>query len=209
MKIVCISDTHGKHRSMNPLPDGDILIHAGDFSNDGSPEGVKEIIDFNNWLGEQKQFKWKIVIAGNHDIYFQTNPRAARALLDNAIYLQDSAVILEGLKIYGSPWTPRFFDWAFMGEPETLRAIWAEIPEDVDILITHGPARGVCDRMKTDWDSLGCRELSLRIGRLTGDLKLHVHGHIHGGYGRSARTVNAAICNEALRPINLPIVVDL
>lgn len=196
---------------MEPLPPGDVLVHAGDFSNDGSPDGVKEIIDFNAWLGEQ-DFEHKIIIAGNHDIFFQVNPRAARALIDNGTYLQDGGTTVGRIKFYGSPFTPRFFDWAFMLDrrSEELRAKWDLIPDDTEVLITHGPPNGVRDMLPTrkGEEYLGCEELSKRTPDLV-NLRLHVFGHIHAGYGRCFNSVNAAVCNEAMRPINPPIVVDI
>jgi hypothetical protein len=87
------------------VPDGDILIHAGDFMTYGN--APREIIDFNAWLGRQPHPN-KIVIAGNHDRLFESHPNPARALVTNGIYLEDSGVELEGLKFWGSPVQPPF-----------------------------------------------------------------------------------------------------
>ncbi len=108
-RIVAISDTHSRHNQFVDLPEGDILIHAGDATVQGK---FDEVVEFNRWLGTLP-YKHKIFVAGNHDFLFEKSPEMARALMSNAYYLQDSFVVLEGLKIYGSPWQPRFHDWAF------------------------------------------------------------------------------------------------
>lgn len=210
-KCVLISDTHERHREIGPLPEGDILIHAGDISNNDDPHGVKALGDFHDWLVEQP-FKRKICIAGNHDWIFERRNAEGRALLhdpDNGIiYLQNEAYEFEGLKFYGCPQTPRFMDWAFnvdRGRP--IQNFWDQIPEDTNVLITHGPPYGIRDSLPNGVN-LGCMALSIAVGRLP-NLKLHVFGHIHAGYGRSFNSVNAAICNEAYRPKNPPIVVDI
>src|SRR5690554_4798574 len=125
MKIVCISDTHNCNGEFD-VPDGDLLIHAGDFTNNGS---IVEVAAFMRWFGELPH-RHKVLIAGNHDRLFEREPSLARSMVpDGTIYLQDSSAEIEGLKIYGSPWQPRFFDWAFnlMRGPE-LAAKWAKIP---------------------------------------------------------------------------------
>jgi predicted phosphohydrolase len=109
IRIVCISDTHGQHTILS-VPDGDILIHAGDFMAFG--DTPKEIVNFNHWLGKQPH-RHKVVIAGNHDLMFDGHQGTARALLDNAIYLENSSAELMGLKYWGSPVQPEFNTWAF------------------------------------------------------------------------------------------------
>lgn len=207
-KIVCISDTHALHKNIKDIPDGDILIHAGDLTNKGE---LKDVESFNSWL-KKLPHKHKIVIAGNHDFCFEQKNIAARELLTDATYLQDSFIILENLKIYGSPWQPWFYDWAFnlrRGEP--LKAVWQQIPEDTDILITHGPPYGILD--KTDnGDLVGCEELIKRIEKLR-KLKLHVFGHIHEAYGQhkinNVSFVNASTCTLQYNPTNDAIVVEI
>lgn len=109
VRIICISDTHGQHTGLR-LPDGDILIHAGDFMTYGN--APREIMDFNAWLGRQPH-PHKIVIAGNHDRLFESHPIPARALITNAVYLEDSGVEPKGLTFWGSPVQPPFNNWAF------------------------------------------------------------------------------------------------
>jgi predicted phosphodiesterase len=111
MRLIVISDTHGLHNRIDGLPDGDVLIHAGDFMNSGYD--VQDILSFNRWLGEQP-FKHRVVCGGNHDRYFEANSPQARALLTNAIYLENSGVTIENVAFWGSPYTPEFLNWAFM-----------------------------------------------------------------------------------------------
>jgi predicted phosphodiesterase len=221
MRIVFISDTHGLHGRMSaPIPDGDILIHAGDGTNVGR---MNEIAATGVWL-RSLPHKHKIFIAGNHDWMFEKNRAMAVQLLNQGltgdtlnskiVYLEDSAVEIEGLKIYGSPWQPRFLDWAFnLDRGETIKQKWDLIPEGLDILITHGPPMGILDQVSPvlGTDHLGCEELIKAVERAKP--KVHVFGHIHGGYGKvqypNTLFVNAAICDEAYKPWREPVVIDL
>ena len=206
-KLVLISDTHGKHRCFD-VPDGDILVFAGDIMTSGYDSS--EIRDFNVWLGELPH-KHKIVIAGNHDRLFEKH-RSTRNLITNAIYLEDSGVELKGLKFWGSPVQPEFCDWAFNRKRgDEIRKHWDLIPKGTDVLITHGPPAGFRDWAKAGRESLGCQDLR----RAVSDIKpqVHVFGHIHGGYGAdhdgTTYFVNASLLDEAYRPTNKPITVEL
>jgi Icc-related predicted phosphoesterase len=210
MKIVCISDTHTKHRQLT-LPKGDVLVHAGDITYNGDEESIS---GFNTWLGEQ-DFKYKVIIAGNHDWLFEREPAKARSLITNAIYLQDSGVEIEGLKFWGSPIQPWFLDWAFnRRRGNDIEAHWKLIPDDTDVLITHGPPMSILDKVGTDdhYHWLGCwdlhRHVTVRIKP-----KLHVFGHIHSGYGKEVRDgtifVNASQVDEMYTLENEPIVVEV
>lgn len=217
MKVVCLSDTHGEHRKVG-VPEGAILIHAGDFMTNG--DNYREVEDFNDWLGTLPHLH-KIVIAGNHDRLFEARPDA-RKLLTNATYLEDESVNVRGLTIYGSPWQPEFCNWAFnlpRGEP--LAEKWKLIPDCTDILVTHGPPWGYQDYLPVrrphgqiagmDRQHLGCEELLKRVQEVKP--LLHVFGHIHyaAGYTQDAHTtyVNAAICDERYRAKQKPTVIDL
>jgi Icc-related predicted phosphoesterase len=206
-KIVLLSDTHNSHEQIT-VPDGDILIHAGDATNRGQ---IDEIVDFNRWFS-QLPHKYKIFVAGNHDWLFEKRPKYSQSLLaSSVIYLQDSSVEIEGLKIYGSPWQPAFFDWAFnLKRGKQLAKKWALIPNDIDVLITHGPPFGILDETPRG-DFAGCEELRKRVETVRP--RLHVFGHIHSGYGAAekfcVRFVNASNCDEDYLPTNAPIVVDL
>lgn len=219
MKIVFISDTHNQHDQVK-VPDGDILIHAGDATMLGR---MNEIAAFGVWF-RSLPHKHKIFVAGNHDWMFAKNQMMARQLLNNGliggvrtpeiIYLEDSGTTVEGLKIYGSPWQPTFFDWAFnLDRGEAIRHKWDLIPEGLDILITHGPPINIHDQIAAHLGSehLGCEELLAAVERVKP--KMHVFGHIHGGYGQTkyenTHFINAANCNEQYKPVNEAIVVEL
>jgi len=209
-KIVCLSDTHNCHEQIS-VPDGDILIHAGDATIQGT---IDEVISFNEWFANLPH-PHKIFVAGNHDWLFETNNRYARSLLDPSIhYLQDSSVEIEELKIYGSPWQPRFFDWAFnLMRGAELAEKWKLIPVDTDVLITHGPPFGILDAVPRQYfiENTGCEELIKRVETIKP--KLHIFGHIHCGYGTAekfdVKFVNASNCDESYEPTNVPIVIDL
>ena len=191
MKIICISDTHERHGNLT-VPDGDMLIHAGDITSTGDKE---DLIKFNNWLGNLPH-KYKIVIAGNHDFYCEAHPEETRQILSNAIYLNDGGVLIEGFNIWGSPISPTFHHWAFMkNRGEEIRKHWEMIPENTNILITHCPPSGILD--KTDSGKKeGCKDL-LEIVQEKIKPRLHVFGHIHEAYGQmqiaDTQYVNASV----------------
>jgi predicted phosphodiesterase len=210
MRIVCISDTHLVHRDGEfPIPDGDLLIHAGDATHHGTQEEIRE---FNAWFAALPHAN-KIFVAGNHDWGFQLHPEQSRAkLAPSIIYLQDSETTIDGLRIFGSPWQPQFGLWAFnleRGSP--LRERWQRIPTGVDILITHGPPYGIQDRTLSG-RHVGCRDLHAEI---TTRIKprLHVFGHIHEDAGRHEQDgitfVNACNVDLTYRLVHGPYVVDL
>lgn len=206
MLAVCISDTHLRHNIS--IPDGDILIHSGDATISGD---YSEIRQFADWFRGQPH-KYKIFVAGNHDWLFQRDPRLARKLLGKEIiYLQDSSIEIEDIKFYGSPWQPTFCGWAFNLDRKEIAEKWALIHGDTDVLITHGPPKGILDRINKQGPELGCPELAKRLSEISPIL--HVFGHIHSGYGVSihnkTKFVNASICDEAYRPTNSPITIEL
>lgn len=199
MIIDCISDLHGCKPA---LQGGDLLIVAGDLTARDTPF---EYFKFFNWIANTP-YKKIIVIAGNHDGLAQSEDLLSIGKNDFE-YLQDSGTEYEGLKIWGSPWTPEFCNWHFMKEKgEPMKAVWDLIPLDTDILITHGPPFGVLD--KNTRNRCGCVQLIDRIPLLN-NLKLHVFGHIHEGYGqeniRGTTFVNASIMNGNYKPVNKPI----
>jgi Icc-related predicted phosphoesterase len=193
MKIICISDTHNLHKELK-IPDGDVLIHAGDMSCVG---GIDEIKEFNEWLGRLPH-QYKILIAGNHDLYLESTHSLANSLITNAIYLNDSGIEIEGLKIWGSPISPNYQDWAFNRERgEEIRKHWEMIPQDTDILITHCPPFGILD-FNDKGKHEGCQDL-LEIVQQKIKPRLHVFGHLHDAHGldKIGETifVNASIVN--------------
>ena len=205
MRIVCISDTHGLHARIK-IPSGDILIHAGDISGRGK---LEEVSAFNSWLGTLPH-PHKIVIAGNHDFCFERAPEIAEPLITNARYLRDRLTEVQGLKIYGSPWQPWFWDWAFnLQRGPEIRAKWDLIPDHTDILVTHGPPAGFGGTTRSGED-VGCVDLADRVSRIKP--RLHVFGHIHEAYGKYADAhttyYNASICNYNYQPIHPPWIYD-
>jgi predicted phosphohydrolase len=175
-KLVCVSDTHSYH-ARTVVPDGDILVHAGDITRHGSLEDVES---FDAWLGALPH-RHKVVICGNHDFCFQEQPAKARAFITNAIYLEDSGCEVAGLTFWGSPWQPWFGGWAFnLPRGEDLAKVWAKIPARMDVLITHGPPEGILDTTNRG-DVVGCRDLMDRVRVVKP--RLHVFGHIHEAAG--------------------------
>jgi Icc-related predicted phosphoesterase len=204
--LVLLADTHGFHRRIR-IPDGDILVVAGDFCMYGD---FKELDEFNAFLGKLPH-KHKVVVAGNHDICMERSPEYARSRLTNAVYLQDQAVTLMGLSLYGSPWQPQFMDWAFnLPQGEALKRKWDLIPPNTDVLITHGPPYGFGDTTEAG-EHAGDQELAKAIKRIKP--KINVFGHIHEGYGsfRLGETtlINASVCDGMYQPVNPPILVSI
>jgi len=206
MRIVCISDTHSAHAQFE-IPSGDILLHAGDFSKRGKES---EIIAFNEWLGTLPH-KHKVVIAGNHDFCMEEFPEKARAWISNAHYLNDEEITIEGLRIWGSPVTPWFYDWAFnRHRGDVIKKHWDLIPEGIDILLTHGPPFGMLDQT-TEGKTVGCKDLMEVIERV--QPRLHIFGHIHESHGRvenAATTfVNASLMNVQYYPTQTAWVIEM
>ncbi|MCU0866457.1 MAG: metallophosphoesterase, partial [Planctomycetes bacterium] len=135
----------------------------------------------------------------------------ARSWLRAATYLEDSEVTVDGVRIWGSPWQPWFYDWAFnLERGPAIAAKWDRIPAGIDVLVTHGPPAGILDRTDQG-DAVGCADLLAAVRRVRP--KLHVFGHIHEAYGTleqdGVRFVNASNCSVRYRPVQPPIVVDL
>jgi hypothetical protein len=286
MRVVCISDTHGRHDALQ-VPDGDLLLHAGDCSKLGTREQIEA---FDRWLGTLPH-RHKVVIAGNHDFGFEQEP-GARAWITHATYLQDEPLVIDlepngpedsarnlasvgavevvrtaarfagrsgagggthepngpedsarnlaapapgdssdrtrfagrsgagggkhSLRLWGSPWQPRFFDWAFnLDRGEPLRRVWEKIPPQTDILLTHGPPYGILDATFRG-QLVGCEELLEAVARVRP--RLHVFGHIHEAHGvkehrwddgRTTVFVNASSCALSHWPAHPPVVIDL
>lgn len=212
-KIVFISDTHNKHKHLtskgmgNILGSGDILVHAGDCTSLGYKHEIEQFLE---WFSNT-DFKYKIFIAGNHDFGFEQQTDIAQVYKDlGVIYLFDNEVTIDGIKFYGSPWQPEFHNWAFnLSRGEELAEKWEQIPNDVDILITHGPAYGILDYAPIG-GHVGCEELYRKIVEVKP--KIHVCGHIHDGYGQKTmggiEFLNAAVLNDRYEHAHKPIVVE-
>jgi Icc-related predicted phosphoesterase len=232
-RIVCISDTHGKHRDISYLPEGDILVHAGDFTKYGETSAIEDLSRYFELQRSLRNYQEIVCIAGNHDIsfhpeyfentwsrrYISCEPSQARDALQNCRYLEDSAARLplennsqQPVVVYGSPWTPAFFQWAFnLQRGEALRQVWSKIPTSTDILVTHGPPQGRGD-ITLHSGHFGCTDLLQEIQHRVKP-RLHIYGHIHEGYGTSfdghTLFVNASSLDLAHQANNPPIVIDL
>ena len=143
MRLVCLSDTHGLHDGL-VLPEGDILVHAGDVCNHGS---LVEAVRFLGWFESVGDYQHRVLIAGNHDRIFEDDALIRGLIPENIHYLNDSGVTIDGLNFWGTPVTPFFCNWAFNRFEQEIGRHWAMIPEEVDVLVTHGPPHGILDRI--------------------------------------------------------------
>jgi Icc-related predicted phosphoesterase len=200
LQIDLISDTHCQEKDMK-MPGGDILIHAGDVSYRGT---IKEILPFLEWF-EAQNYKYKILVPGNHDWGFENAFGVYREECErrNIILLNDTGIELEGIKIWGSPVQPEFCDWAFNRERgHEIRRHWNLIPDDTELLITHGPPHGILDKT-FHGEQVGCQDLWHKI--LKTKVKLHVFGHIHEGHGyqyfEERLFVNASVVDRRYKMI--------
>lgn len=215
LKIVAISDTHGKWNKL-VIPSCDILLSCGDFSFNGETHMID---DFHKWLDNQDA-RYIISVMGNHEVGVEENFDVAKKLAQlrcpNVHFIDEGLVEIEGIKIWGSAITPWFCDWAWNRWPGEIGKHWDKIPEDTDILITHGPPYGVLDTVlyadgtpKTG-QHLGCPQLMNRIKVVKPDL--HFFGHIHSGFGEAhidgTSFYNASICDELYHPSNPITVVE-
>lgn len=229
MKLVVTSDTHTKHKKLT-IPECDVLVHCGDFTWDGK---FWEVQRFCWWLQKQPATH-KIVIAGNHELTFdhnciRYNPKA-RAILsrhidDSIHYLEDSSITIDGIKFYGTPWTPWFCDWAFNGITDanlafyrgvSLTERYSQIPEDVQVLICHGPPYDILDKtLCRDQDN---RRGSVEMRKLTSEkltqLQLYLCGHIHEARGMKITDggvtfINASTLDRSYEIVRPPVVIHL
>ena len=212
MKICLISDTHGKHKKLN-LPDADMIIHCGDSTTRGLDHEVR---NFMKWYSELEQYKYKIIIAGNHDWLFERNISLAKTYIpDNIYYLEDSEVVIDGIKFYGSPVQKPFLNWAFNRPEAMLANHWIAIPEDTDVLITHSPPYGIGDYVSNRFSietHQGSPSLYMEVVKRIRP-KIHCFGHIHEGYGvkeiDDIKFINASNMDADYQLINDPIIVEL
>ncbi len=208
MKFIAISDTHCRHRSLK-LPKGDVLLHAGDIT---YRSDKKEVEDFLDWFGKLP-YKHKVFIAGNHDFFFEKEKEAIikKLLPANVHYLKEQEIVIEGVKIWGSPYTPWFYRWAFNKKRgQALATHWAKIPAGVDILLTHGPVYGILDTVLNEQHA-GDKDLLKKVMEIKP--KVHVCGHIHEAYGVTRRFgvkfINACVLNESYELAHEPVSFEL
>ncbi len=185
-RFVAMADTHGAHHRLT-VPDGDVLVHAGDLTASGTLPQLEAVA---RWL-RSLPHRHKLVIAGNHDFAVQQKPAEARALFHGLTYLEDAEVTVEGVRVWGSPWQPWFYDWAFnLQRGPEIDAKWQLIPKGIDLLVTHGPPKDLGDRC---WDGrrVGCEDLLRHLDRV--QPKVHVFGHIHEDRGEWLRGTTRVI----------------
>jgi Icc-related predicted phosphoesterase len=210
INITCISDTHTKHRELKIEP-CDILLYAGDAMSCGYKR--EELTDFLSWF-EAQPARYKVMIAGNHDRYVENFPQDFKEMMHSfdVIYLEDSYINIEGFKVYGTPHSKIFYNWAFNRNEDQLEDLFDKIPVDTDILLSHAPPYGMLDELERG-ERVGEVTLKNKMKELT-NLKLHVYGHIHTSFGLRKPTnkhisVNAAQVDETYELTNFPIVVNI
>jgi predicted phosphodiesterase len=188
MKLLHISDTHGFHEMfpMERFNDIDVVVHSGDCSNYRDPyRNEPEVRAFLAWYRDVP-VKHKIYVAGNHDTSIERRMITKKDFEDaGIIYLENEEVVIDGIKFWGSPHTPQFGDWAFMKSRQTINRVWDTIPKDTDVLIVHGPPKGVRDLSFDRHNNLeycGCGALAKKCFRMRDQLKLVLFGHIHDMY---------------------------
>lgn len=179
MKIWIISDTHGFHNKLI-IPQCDIVIHCGDFTNKHNPfENELEARNFLEWY-KVLPIKNKVLVCGNHDgSCFKGLVK--REEYPELIWLEHETANVEGLNIFGSPYTPRFGDWYYTYKRNVAKVYWDHIPDDTDILVTHGPPKGILDLtedLNGNLTRIGCKSLLNRVKELP-NIFLHVFGHCH------------------------------
>jgi Icc-related predicted phosphoesterase len=221
MRIVALSDTHTLQAQV-PMPEGefDVLIHAGDMGNLGK---VTEYETIGNWFRSVKhQYKYQIIVPGNHDWGFMNHPEfIMNSYFDpDVILLIDKGVEIDGVKFYGCPWMPQFYDWAFMRREDELIPYYNAIPDDTEVLITHCPPHSILDKATRryrlseahHYDRCGSTTLYERVKQLP-KLKHHIFGHIHYGYGTEkigdVTFHNVASLNENYYYQNPPQIIEL
>jgi Icc-related predicted phosphoesterase len=191
MDLVIFGDTHELHEEVE-VPAGDLLIFTGDFTM--FSKHLSAIESFNEWLGDLPH-RWKLVVPGNHEFFLEADPDRRR-LISNAAVLMDEAIEIDGLKIYGSPMTPLYGAAFGKASPADRVRHWERIPNDVNVLITHGPPYGILDRSPGQLERAGDPELMARVKELS-SLRLHCFGHVHGAHGGIERDgvlfLNAAL----------------
>lgn len=202
-----MSDVHDKKIRFS-IPSGDVLVVAGDICNRGN---LEELERFDRFLSDLPH-RYKIVVAGNHDWPFARLPaEKAVSLLKNAVYLQDSSIVINGVKFWGAPWQRRYFDGAFdLAQRQELAEKWGRIPGDTDVLITHTPPYGILDKTRHGKNA-GCRDLKIALQHIRP--KIHIFGHIHESAGQHQESgcvfVNASITRSYSGEVYAPTVINV
>lgn len=218
LTICAISDTHGKHLLLDLTSyKADVLVYAGDWTA-GHDIAFSETSEFLSWLEEQP-FAHKILIAGNHEVTIERYHTHFEEMLQDypsITYLNNSSTTINGINFFGSPYSNNFYNWAFMEEEPALKKIWAKIPKDTNVLITHGPAYGQMDKVKHPNGrdpNVGSKSLTKIKKSLVGTLKLHISGHIHEASGVEVQdsiiNICASVLDEKYKLVNKPKLVTI
>jgi Icc-related predicted phosphoesterase len=245
MKVVHISDTHGMHHQFS-IPECDLLIHSGDIGE--TRLNPNQLTEFLIWF-EAQPARCKVFVGGNHDLCLDRNEANKykgngetyswlKAIQDfddsmkviqnyDVHYLNGKDYVFEGMKIWGSPYSPSFHrsSWAFNADRgNEIMKKWGSIPSDVNILVTHTPCYGILDDVKEyahDGENphKGCADLLAVIKKRLYNLRLHCGGHIHDNFGvellpisntrRCLFSNGAMINNRGEILINTPVVITL
>ncbi|MCK4814440.1 metallophosphatase domain-containing protein [bacterium] len=209
MKLLLLSDTHGQNDVLKTLPATDVLIHCGDSTQYGSTDNLREFAEI---FGDCNA-TFKLVIAGNHDACFQKHPFESKDILlaNGILYLEDEGVKINGIKFWGIPWTPPFLDWYFMANEEKRIEKWGQVPDDVDVLMSHGPPYGVLDQLIKGGKRVGSVEHRNKVFSI--QPTLNVFGHIHEQYGWKRYVdidfINCSLLNFHYEMVNQPVVYEL
>ncbi|EMI20236.1 metallophosphoesterase domain containing 2 [Rhodopirellula maiorica SM1] len=219
MKIWFISDTHNEHLRLQ-VPEVDIVIHCGDESTDGdATKNEPEARRFFDWYSELN-VPTKVFVPGNHSTAVEQGLIRAEEYPDIRFLVHES-MHWNSLHLFGSPYTPRFHDWAYMKKRKQLDHVWQAVPDDVDILITHTPPKGVLDlthdKATKELIQVGCMALRHHVEQRIKP-QIHAFGHLHDEKGISnygiftrgaTQFINCSCCNLAAKLTNNGFVIEL
>jgi len=198
MKIWLISDTHSKENDLK-IPEGiDMVMSAGDGGTYKNPKLCKE--DLNNFLAwfNDLPIEHKVYVPGNHDTAMEAG-LIDEMYYQNIFFLKHESIEIEGIKIFGSPYTPAFYNWAYNSTEEELIELWKDIPKNLDFLITHGPPKGILDRCQDGYRA-GCDHLMKKVKEIKP--KYHVFGHIHEEGGKKEDHEHTIFINASVLNLN-------
>jgi Icc-related predicted phosphoesterase len=211
IKIVATADLHGR---LPDTPECDVLVLAGDlcpveYDNDEAACMKWLNTTFANWLESRKASRI-LAIGGNHDFLFEQYDGILRRLGLPWTYLKDEGTMVDGVFFWGTPWVPNLRGWAFYGDRNQLELAYYAIPDEVDIVISHGPPAGHLDNKERRFGASQVNDMLKRVKP-----SVFICGHIHEGYGieRSYRKTtdlyNVAHCNLAYEGVNPPVVIHV
>jgi len=207
MQLTIISDTHSQEDQLGCLS-GDVLIHCGDMFNMFMDDS-EDVERMDKWFGKQN-FDLILCVGGNHDYELQKRVGYVDQPFRNAVYLEGRSYEFGGFKFFGAPWVPDLYGQAFYTGDTEIVEKWADIPHDVDVLITHTPAHGVLD-VSSSGLVLGCKHLRKVIDRVKPGV--HCFGHVHdssGIYeGETTTFVNAALAGSGHKLVRQPYHIEL